>query len=468
MRHQRATVLQVSVPNTNKRILEQLGVFIICLLVTALGGCTEDVPEQTPNRTCPIECPFDCDPFTYECFQSDPVTDGTSQDGQSTIDFAEETTMDFGDHGQTDGVLDQVLNDGQTDPTEPIDDGVEPDDDVVPINHCPDALEEHTIGDDVFADNNDIERATALTDSLLLGELNSCGTDAFGSCDGSCDTSACDSGSPSGCNCCDCHLQNRLAACGNDDIDFYSFDLLKGDTATILVIPEEDAAPRDLFIRLINPDSTERSVGPTVDHPDENVVVIGGADNVIGDPRIIVPYHLSVRSATGDTVLYRIIVQIDADSRGCPADAWDAQWNNYLEDVGSERECTHAQCTVGPSTVGPPANLDAAQGYLCPWDATDVVKHVVDVADSSREVHIRWTSSMTGFSGILYRVPPSGTREEIGRLCEPGSDVACDGTTASARSMKRRFNDLRTGTYQLVITTDNLTEARDYSVLFYE
>ena len=339
---------------------------------------------------------------------------------------------------------------------EPIDD-IDPDDDVVTTDHCPDALEDHTIGDEHLSDNNTIARATALTESLLLGELESCGVDAFGSCDGSCDTSECDPGTPSGCDCCDCHLENQLAACGNDDIDFYSFNLLKGDTATILVIPEEGSAPRDLLVRLINPDASERPVVPSMDYPDENVVVVGGADNIIGDPRIIVPYHLSVRSATGDTVLYRIIAQVDADSRGCPADVWDADWHNYLEDVGSERECTHSLCTVDPSTLGPPASLDAAEGYLCPWDATDVVRHVIDVDETSREVQIRWTSSMTEFSGILYRVLPSGTREEIGQLCDPEGDIACACTTSQARSLKRRFDGLLDGTYQLVITTDNLT-----------
>ena len=466
-------VCPVNVAYINPRIIKNLGtlrVILACLLAFALGSCAEEGPQTSPDRsTCPIECPFDCDPFTLECIGSDAVSDDTPLDDETGFDLADETAIDFGDQTHTDGVFDQLLDDGQVDPVEPPDDGVDPDDDVAPTEYCPDAREEHVVGEQNFADNNVMERATPLTDSLLLGELVACGENAIGACESSCDTSACNPESPNGCSCCDCHLEERLSACGNDDIDYYSFNLLKGDTATIRVIPEEDAEPRDLLVRLHNPDTSERPVVPSMDFPDVNVVVVGGADNVIGDPRIIVAYHLSVRSATGGTVPYRIISQIDSDSRGCPADPWDSPWDNYLEDVGSERECTHELCTVEHSYTSPaPARLDAAEGFLCPWDTTDVVRHVVDVDHTSREVQILWTSSMTRLTGILYRIPPSGTREEIGRLCESDSDEDCAGTTASTRSIKRRFDDLRAGTYQLVITGDNLTEARDYRVLFYQ
>ena len=448
----------------------QTSTFLLCALVLSAAalfvGCPKDPPAGN-SRSCPANCPIEwCNPVTFECEVPNPSAEpepDQSPDAEGEDGETDQNASGDGAAG-TDGTGD---DDTAEDPDDQVDsgeeDGEEPEtgqedlgegdiatpDDVVPDTPdpdlppdapralCPDHLEP-----------NGAEAAHVHSGSLLVGAVEACGAEIY-------DPRQSNGCSCDGVDCCQCGVIEDLALCGLSDVDLFKFDLLAGDVAVVRIVPDEVVERCDFFATLTHPDGDTRN--STCDEENGRVVSyvrIEPASTADGDPGVVAGYTLRVRSSVEQTIPYHLHIQVEPVSRNCAGDAWDADWEHYNSFLGSESECTTANCEGGFDS--------AVHGRICPWDAGDYVKHVITSSfPNTRTIRLSYDETISRMTGTLYQIDVHGNPTEVGRMCD-GCD---DTTTLIDGSIKHTFEELWPATYQLRVTTDNLVPA-EFDVFF--
>lgn len=245
------------------------------------------------------------------------------------------------------------------------DTGGEGEADTEPVS-CVDSFERHRAAGVDYDDNNAWARATRAHDSPLLARDRSCGRGAWGTCrvDGDC---GCDAIAP-------------LVLCDPQDSDALRFSVLRGDPVDVRVAFVADPLPTAMeenvlvFLWRVRPGADEAAQFPPFGERTRAIWnrTEGSFDlrfaATAEDTAIVSDYVLMIVPASPlvSEWEYRVDLQVGSESRSCPGDPWDAEWDVYRPDGESEQNCAAGTaCELG---VGP------RSGQICPWDEGDAFR----------------------------------------------------------------------------------------------
>lgn len=460
------------------------------LLPLFLLQCGDDPPADETDA-CGGTCfaPYlVCDPVLRQCVPAGGNDTGSRTDADAgTSDVNEmdagsgDVTDEQDDTTAVDGTADQPNDDvsgaDTPDASNDVADDQSCDGDAAPVILCPDRLENHAIDGTPHADNNLWSRAARLHETALLGQLAPCAELAFDiACQTPCeiDEPVCSELTVALCDCCECWQDSELAlGCGSDDPDNYAFTLLQGDPTTIRLFPGEGTTGEDLMVMLWQPpdDHPVDELWPPVGEYTQGTwqVPIVGDPYIeleqpiappVGESGVLAEYVLTIIPITPgiDVLPYELVLQVGTDSRGCPGDPWDNDWESYAEDDTSETSCSTDACSVPVSTGA--GNIHFVEGHICPWDLGDYFSHTVDGGSAQNtRIRVAFPSITSDLNAALFAQPVSGDPVEV----DPGETWVDDGA-----GIERTFELQSDGTvYQLHVTGAHDARPTAYQVYFH-
>lgn len=335
------------------------------------------------------EGPVTCDP---ECFPWQECVNGTcvvvepdTPTPDATPDVVEEVVEEPVEE-ITPEIVEEPVEDAPADVVEepvadlPDDTPEDIEEDLPAVILCPDHLE----------DNNTDPTLVHATDTFVA-EGTPCDALSFGNCLIECPpgSDTCTEGELIPRDGCSCQEVIDLALCGIDDTDWVEFDVLRGDTVTVRMIPDGSFVSGDFVMMLYE----EGGDFQLFDRNDNVYEVIFGAETDSVDD---LSARYSVRAQPNnleadETLAYSYLIQVGPESRGCPADLWDADWTTYDPFADGESECASADCVATLSGGGTPSYV---AGNLCYWDAQDWVSYTeASGSDVTRRVQIQFNSA---------------------------------------------------------------------------
>ncbi len=171
-------------------------------------------------------------------------------------------------------------------------------------------------------------------------------------------------------NPCLCGSALNLAACGPDDPDYHSVDLVIGDQAWLIVDFEEPVVPNhDVTIIGTDPNGLFISNYEWLFEGGESarrfIAAVPAAIPAQDSGRAVGTYTVAVLSNEGQHE-YDVSAASRSQGRDCIGDPWDAEFEDYRASDPSEQTCRRAECTLGDEEVA---------GQLCQWDHQDVFRY---------------------------------------------------------------------------------------------